>query len=241
MDKNTLVGLLLIGAIVIGFSILNGPSDADLAESKRLRDSIEQVEAVQQEVIEEQAQKMESTFNEVVDTSGKVAQVAISDSASLQQQVQFYGAFAQASVGKAKEFEVETDLMRLTFSTKGGGIKKTVYKYNFDGSINTTFEDLTSAGKSINVRKQAISRACWSVNHTLGGYLWSYDHKEPFIVEPDNRKKQVTQFTLDGVIIAKYSSVSEASRITGLSKTCISRCCRGERKSSSGFLWKYQD
>ena len=49
MDKNTLVGLLLIGAIVIGFSILNGPSDADLAESKRLRDSIEQVEAVQQE------------------------------------------------------------------------------------------------------------------------------------------------------------------------------------------------
>jgi len=126
-------------------------------------------------------------------------------------------------------------------SDKGGGIKKTVYKYNFDGSINTTFEDLTSAGKSINVRKQAISRACWSVNHTLGGYLWSYDHKEPFIVEPDNRKKQVTQFTLDGVIIAKYSSVSEASRITGLSKTCISRCCRGERKSSSGFLWKYQD
>lgn len=126
-------------------------------------------------------------------------------------------------------------------SDKGGGIKKTVYKYNFDGSINTTFEDLTSAGKSINVRKQAISRACWSVNHTLGGYLWSYDHKEPFIVELDNRKKQVTQFTLDGVIIAKYSSVSEASRITGLSKTCISRCCRGERRSSSGFLWKYQD
>jgi len=137
MDKNTLVGLLLIGAIVIGFSILNGPSDADLAESKRLRDSIEQVEAVQQEVIEEQAQKMESTFNEVVDTSGKVAQVAISDSASLQQQVQLYGAFAQASVGKAKEFKVETDLMRLTFSTKGGGIKKAVlkkyYRYAEDG------------------------------------------------------------------------------------------------------------
>lgn len=126
-------------------------------------------------------------------------------------------------------------------SDRGGGLKKTVYKYNLDGSLNSTFEDLTSAGKSINVRKQAISRACWSVNQTLGGYLWSYDHKEPFIVEPDNRKKQVTQFTLDGVIIAKYSSVSETSRVTGISKTCISRCCRGERKSSSGFLWKYQD
>jgi hypothetical protein len=124
-------------------------------------------------------------------------------------------------------------------SDKGGGIKKSVYQYNLDGSLNTTFEDLTTAGKSINVRKQAISRACWNVNQTLGGYLWSYDHKEPFIVEPDNRKKQVTQFTLDGAIIAKYSSVSEASRITGLSKTCISRCCRNEREQSGGFIWNY--
>jgi group I intron endonuclease len=124
-------------------------------------------------------------------------------------------------------------------SDRGGGLKKTVYKYNLDGSLNSTFEDLTSAGKSINVRKQAISRACWSVNQTLGGYLWSYDYKEPFIVEPDNRKKQVTQFTLDGAIIAKYSSVSEASRITGISKTCISRCCRNEREQSGGFIWNY--
>ncbi|SHM90341.1 NUMOD1 domain-containing DNA-binding protein [Flavobacterium xinjiangense] len=126
-------------------------------------------------------------------------------------------------------------------SDRGGSIKKSVYQYNLDGSLNATFEDLTTAGKSINVRKQAISRACWSVNQTLGGYLWSYDYKEPFIVEPDNRKKQVTQFTLNGEILARYNSVAEASRITGLSKTCISRCCRGERRSSSGFLWKYQD
>ena len=72
MDKNTLLGLLLIGAIVIGFGILNGPSKEDLAEQKRIRDSIEQVEGVQQEVIEEQAQKMESSFNEAVDASGEM-------------------------------------------------------------------------------------------------------------------------------------------------------------------------
>ena len=75
----------------------------------------------------------------------------------------------------------------------------------------------------------------------LGGYLWSYDHKEPFIIEPDNRKKQVIQYNLKGEELARYNSVAEASRETGLSKTCISRCCRGERRSSSGFIWKYQD
>jgi group I intron endonuclease len=124
-------------------------------------------------------------------------------------------------------------------SDKGGGIKKTVYKYNLDGSLNTTFEDLTLAGNSINVRKQDISRACWSVNNTLGGYLWSYDHKEPFIVESDNRKKQVIQYSLDGNVLARYNSVADASKISGLSKTCISRCCRGEREQSGGFLWRY--
>ena len=131
MDKNTLVGLLLIGAIVIGFGILNGPSEEEIAEQIRLKDSIEHVEAIKQEVIEEQVQKTESSFNEVVDTSTDVAEVLATDSASLANQAQSFGAFAQASIGKEKEFEVETDLMRLTFSSKGGGIKKAVLKKYF--------------------------------------------------------------------------------------------------------------
>lgn len=124
-------------------------------------------------------------------------------------------------------------------SDKGGGIKKTVYQYNLDGSLNTTFEDLTSAGNSINVRKQDISRACWSVNHTLRGYLWSYEYREPFIIELDNRKRQVIQLDLDDMEIARFNSASEASRKTGISKTCITRCCRGERKNSRGYIWRY--
>lgn len=128
MDKNTLVGLLLIGAIVIGFGILNGPSEQEIAEQKRVRDSIEQVEAIRQEVIEEQAQKTQGSFNEVVDTATTNTAISVSDSAQLAQQSQVFGAFAEASVGEAKEFEIETDVMRLTFSTKGGGIKKAVLK-----------------------------------------------------------------------------------------------------------------
>lgn len=124
-------------------------------------------------------------------------------------------------------------------SDRGGGIKKTVYQYNLDGSLNTTFKDLTKAGDSINVRKQDISRACWSMNHSLGGYLWSYEYREPFIVEPDNRKKEVVQYNLDNEELARFVSASEAARKTGISKTCITRCCRDERKNSGGYIWKY--
>lgn len=122
---------------------------------------------------------------------------------------------------------------------KGGGIKKTVYKYNLDGSLNATFENLTLASETIGVRKQDISRACWNVNQTLGGFLWSYENTEVFVPELDNRKKEVIQSFLDGGLIFQYISVAEASRKSGVSKTCISRCCRGEREQSGGFTWKY--
>lgn len=124
-------------------------------------------------------------------------------------------------------------------SDKGGGIKKTVYQYNLDGSLNTSFEDLTTAGNSINVHKQDISRACWNVNHSLGGYFWSYDKMGTFIPDNDNRKKEVTQSSIDCKLVAQFISVAEASRKTGISKTSIAKCCRGERKSSGGFIWKY--
>lgn len=122
---------------------------------------------------------------------------------------------------------------------KGGGFKKTVYKYNLDGSLNAKFENLTLASETVGVRKQDISRACWNVNQSLGGYLWSYENLEVLVPELDNRKKEVIQSSLDGNFIAQYISVAEASREIGVSKTCISRCCRQERENSGGFLWEY--
>ncbi|TDD78405.1 NUMOD1 domain-containing DNA-binding protein [Flavobacterium caseinilyticum] len=124
-------------------------------------------------------------------------------------------------------------------SDKGGGFSKTVYQYNLDGTPINSFKDLTSAATAVNATKKGISKACWNVNHTLKGYLWSYEYKEKFIPQSDNRKKKVMQYSLNGNLLAQYISVAEASRKSGLSKTCIARCCRQERENSGGFLWKY--
>jgi hypothetical protein len=53
----------------------------------------------------------------------------------------------------------------------------------------------------------------------------------------DSRLKSVNQFSLDGDLIALYKSASEASRITGIAKTCITRCCRREREQTNGFFF----
>ncbi|TWO31504.1 endonuclease [Seonamhaeicola sediminis] len=125
-------------------------------------------------------------------------------------------------------------------SSIGGEFKKTVYKFDLDnGRLLDTFDCLDDAASSINSTKQHISRACLSVNNIYGGYFWSYELKEPFCPFKDKRRKRVVQYSLDGEKIAEFISVADASRKTGSSKTCIARVCRGERRQSGGFVWKY--
>jgi YidC/Oxa1 family membrane protein insertase len=61
MDKNTIIGLLLITAIIVVFMIYNRPSKEQIAEQKRLRDSIALVEAQQAEIATELGSKQAST------------------------------------------------------------------------------------------------------------------------------------------------------------------------------------
>ena len=41
MDRNSIIGLLLIGLVLITFSIWNQPSEEEKAEKKRIQDSIQ--------------------------------------------------------------------------------------------------------------------------------------------------------------------------------------------------------
>ena len=53
--------------------------------------------------------------------------------------------------------------------------------------------------------------------------------------------KPILQFSKNGELIAEYYSLTEASRQTGCSAPHICSCCKGERKSTSGFIWKYKE
>lgn len=125
-------------------------------------------------------------------------------------------------------------------SDNGGGFKKTVYQYNVEtGELVNSYDDLVSAANAVNANKRSISNVCLHTNKTCKGYNWSYSSTIESNSISDLRRKTVNQISLDGEIVACYESASEASRKTGISKTCITRCCRGEREQSGGFLWKY--
>lgn len=54
-----------------------------------------------------------------------------------------------------------------------------------------------------------------------------------------NAEKQVVQISMDGNIVAKYKSISEAARQTKSQLSSISCCCRGKLKTANGFMWKF--
>lgn len=142
---------------------------------------------------------------------------------------------------KEKEYIKKLDSKEGGFNgDAGGGIKKTVYQYSIkDGSLVNTYDCLESAANAVSAYKNSIGNACIGQNKTCKGYYWSYNFSVPFNPEKDLRKKGVIQYSLSGKQLALYESVAEASKHTGISKTCISRCCRGEREKTGGYIWKY--
>ena len=53
--------------------------------------------------------------------------------------------------------------------------------------------------------------------------------------------KPVLQYDLQGNFIKEYYGANEAGRQTGINCTNISKCCRGERRKTKGFIFKYKE
>lgn len=52
--------------------------------------------------------------------------------------------------------------------------------------------------------------------------------------------KVVEQYSLDGKLLATYSSTRIAAERNHMKATCIAQCARGESKTAYGYVWKYK-
>jgi hypothetical protein len=67
-------------------------------------------------------------------------------------------------------------------------------------------------------------------------------HKHDMINGVNNKQnKSVLQYSKQGEFISEYHSLSEAVRIVGGSTSDLSKVCKGLRKTSRGFIWKYKE
>lgn len=141
MDKNTLVGFTLIGAVLIGFSIYNRPSQEEMARAQRYQDSIQ---AVAQQEAERQLQ------------------AAQEQSAALQ--LDSTSLFYEANRGAEQLITLENNVVKLTFTNKGGRVcGASLKEYNGqDGQPVVLFDEKDSEmsfafdGKNENIRTEDL-------------------------------------------------------------------------------------
>lgn len=119
MDKNTWIGFLLIAAIIVGFNIINRPSEEEIAERQRIQDSI----AVAQKM-EAEAQAVSQQIAQQIDA--EVPEETIQD---LNQRIEaVYGPFALSAKGEQQNIILENNKIRLHLSTLGGYVKRAELK-----------------------------------------------------------------------------------------------------------------
>ena len=53
--------------------------------------------------------------------------------------------------------------------------------------------------------------------------------------------KPIAQFTINGLMIAKYYSAEFAASVNKIDGSSIIRCCKGKRKYAGGYAWQYTD
>jgi len=141
MDRNTIIGIALIFLILIGGSYLNRPSDEQIAAAKKAQDSIEMVR-IENEKAAFVAKQIEESKSTVVSSTSSDSAISQEDFARSEK----FGAFTGASVGKEQFYTLENNLMKVTFSNKGGRIYSVELKNykTFDGKPLILFEGTTS-------------------------------------------------------------------------------------------------
>jgi len=127
MNKDTIIGGVLIFLIVIGYSIWSSPSEEQIIE-QRTKDSVAQVEHARiarqqmQDSIAFAKRLAEEKLSSQQQTDLKVIPQNENDSTGQALDIQKFGNFAVAAKGKDEDIIIENELLKLKVSKKGGVI-----------------------------------------------------------------------------------------------------------------------
>ncbi|MBO4607372.1 MAG: membrane protein insertase YidC, partial [Prevotella sp.] len=145
MDRNTIIGFVLIAVILIGFSWWNRPTE-------------EELKAQQEQVEKMEAEKKKAAEAKKVEEAKKTAAIA-------QAKLDTTALFHSALSGTASDVVLKNDKVAITLSTKGGTVTKAVIKDFKDRSGNadvTLFDEKDQSltfkmeGKEDNISTQDL-------------------------------------------------------------------------------------
>ena len=118
MDRNSIIGIVLIGIILLGYSYYMQPTQAEIEAAQRKRDSIAQVE--------QQLAKKQELEQKAIETSQDTT--LLNDSTQNNEHIAKYGVFSNAVKAEEKTFVLENNKLKLTINNKGGRVISAIVK-----------------------------------------------------------------------------------------------------------------
>lgn len=115
----------------------------------------------------------------------------------------------------------------------------------FLGEYNSTIDVEEKTG----INRSQISNYCLGKTRPRDRTVWIYlEDMTPEIMSERlhnldyiGNKRSVIQLSIEGEKLWEYSSIRQASIITGISETSICNATKGQAKSAGGYIWKIKD
>ena len=131
MDRNSIIGVVLIGIILIGYSIYTQPSAEETAALKQKADSLEivRIETEKQFKLDSIAATNKTMEIDTTVVDSTVVDTVATDSIKAVVSNNKFGVFADASIGEdSVYYYIENDLLKLKISSKAGRIVEAIVK-----------------------------------------------------------------------------------------------------------------
>jgi hypothetical protein len=104
------------------------------------------------------------------------------------------------------------------------------------------FNSISEAAEKLGTSAGNITAVCNGLRPSAANFFWRIKPEEnaEFIEEEKKEEvKNVQQYSLDGELIAEFTTQTEAMEKTKIQG--ISAACLGKRKTAGGFVWKLKD
>lgn len=119
-----------------------------------------------------------------------------------------------------------------------------VYQCSSEGEILQEFPSITQASAECGIDSRNIRKVLNGKQKTAGGYRRMRVGEKTNLQHIDEDQQQmanspvgVYQCTIEGEVIREFSSITNASNITGIDKKSIRSVLQGKQKTAGGFRW----
>ena len=177
MNKNSIIGIILIIGILVGWTIWVTPSKEEIARQREIQDSIYQVNRAR--YIQDSIRFAEAQNAAEQQLMAQPENSVMSDAVMRDK----YGVFATTATGEEKLYTIENDFLKMTLTTKGAFVKTVELKdyKTWDSLPLIGFDENTS---KFNLSFFASNRNINTIDLFFTPYLnnYPYDGDEKIVV-----------------------------------------------------------